>query len=300
MSQPSHPAISIVIPTFNAAATLENAIKSLITQDYPNLELILADGGSKDGSMEIIQKYESHFKHILSEPDRGQANALNKGFRLATGEIYGWLCADDELAPGALHHVVELFHTHPEANLITGGCRRIFWDGTEVETFPDPNLIKRISYIDGIEQPSTFWRAELHHMAGELDESYRYAFDWDWWNRFNELGATLVKTDKILSHYYFSETNKTSTGGNALVAEMYRVIKHHGPLKGYLADIYAFLYHVFDLHGCYDRPQTCSKWRAKLWEKSLEVLLKFFDAELIYCYNWNFASKQQRGLCWFK
>lgn len=294
------PKISIVIPAFNAALTLENSIKSLITQEYPNLELILADGGSQDGTMEIIQRYESHFTQIISEPDKGQANALNKGFRFATGEIFGWLCADDELAPGALHHFVEIFNTNPEVNLVTGGCRRIFWDGTIVETTPDPLLMKRISYIDGIEQPSTLWRADLHRATGELDESYRYAFDWDWWNRLKAAGANLAISHQIVSHYYFSETNKTSTGGNALVKEMYRVIKRHGPLKGYLADIYAFLYYNFDLYGCYDQPPTCSKQRSRLRDLSLKVLLKLFDAELIYCYNWNFASKQQRGICWFK
>ncbi|EKQ67383.1 glycosyl transferase [Leptolyngbyaceae cyanobacterium JSC-12] len=294
------PKISIVIPAFNAASTLENSIRSLITQNYPNLELILADGGSQDGTMEIVQTYKSYFSHIISEPDKGQANALNKGFRLATGDIWGWLCADDELAPGALHHFVEIFNTNSNVNLVTGGCRRIFWDGTIVETVPDPNLMQRIAYIDGIEQPSTLWKADLHRAAGELDESYRYAFDWDWWNRLKAAGANLAITNQILSHYYFSETNKTSTGGNALVAEMYRVIKRYGPLRGYLADIYSFLYHNFDLHGCYDQPPTCSKLRSRLRDLSLKVLLKLFGAEFIYCYNWNFASKQERGLCWFK
>lgn len=294
------PKISIVIPTFNAAITLERAIKSLVNQNYPNLELILMDGGSSDETTDIAERYKSYFTHIISEPDRGQANALNKGFKLATGELFGWLCADDELAPDALFHFVELFQTNPDVNLVTGGCRRLFSDGTEIVTEPNPLVMERISYQNGIEQPSTMWRATIHKAAGELDESYHFAFDWEWWNRLKLVGAKVALTNHIMSHYYFSETNKTSAGGNALVAEMYRVIKQYGPIKGYLADIYKLLYNHFDLYGCYDNPISASRWRQYVWSLSLKILVKLFGQECIYCYNWSFASKQERDLCWFR
>jgi glycosyltransferase involved in cell wall biosynthesis len=292
--------ISIVIPTFNAASTIDRCIKSLLVQDYPNLELILIDGDSQDETINIVKRYRDRLTRIVSEPDRGQANALNKGFQLATGEIWGWLCADDKIAPGALFTLAELFQNHPNINLVTGGCRRIFFDGTIVETIPNPVAIEKISYFNGIEQPSTFWRSSLHCAAGELDESYNFAFDWEWWNRLKQAGAKILITDSVLSYYYFSETNKTSNGGNALVAEMYRTIKQYGPLRGYLADIYMFLYRNFDLYGCYDRPISCSKKRQFLWELSLKILVRLFGKDYIYWYNWNFASKQERGLCWFK
>ncbi|MDX2231118.1 MAG: glycosyltransferase family 2 protein [Leptolyngbyaceae cyanobacterium bins.349] len=294
------PKISIVIPTFNAADTLEKSIQSLLMQDYPNLELILMDGGSQDQTIAIAKQYADHFSHIISEKDKGQANALNKGFRLATGEIWGWLCADDELLPGALQHSIELFHAHPSTTCVTGGCRRIFWDGSVIETTPDPLLVERLGYRNGVEQPSTLWKATLHKSAGELDESLNYAFDWEWWNRLKAKGAVITLTDKLMSNYYFSETNKTSTGGTAIAQDMYRVIKRYGPRRGYLADAYMFLYRAFDLHGCYDHPPTCSTTRQRAWRFSLEVLIKLFEADPIICYNWNFASKQARGLCWFK
>ncbi len=296
----TRPKISLIIPSFNAGCTIERTIQSVVKQSYPNLELILVDGASKDGTMSLVEKYASHFARIISEPDHGQANAINKGFRLATGDIFGWLCADDELAPGALDHVAECLGKNPQATLLTGGCGRIFSDGTRVVTEPQPHLWQRIAYQNGIEQPSTFWRASLHKTAGEIDESYHFAFDWDWWNKLKISGAQLITTPQVLSHYYFSDQNKTSTGGNRLVEEMHRVIKKYGPINGYLADIYLFLYRQFDLHGYYDRPPSCGKVRAWCFKNTLKILVKLFGKELIYSYNWNFASKQQRGLCWYK
>lgn len=294
------PKISLVIPTYNAEATIEKAIKSIISQDYPNLELIFIDGNSHDNTVTIAKNYESYFEHFICEPDQGQANALNKGFKLATGEIWGWLCADDELAPHALHYAATTFTERPEVNLVTGKCRRMFDDGTEIETTPIPDVMERISYHNGIEQPSTFWRSSLHKKTGELDETMNYAFDWDWWNRLKLAGANIYIIPEIMSMYYFSDTNKTSTGSRKLVKEMYRVIKRYGPLKGYLADIYMFLYLNFDLYGCYDQPSSASKWRQRIYYFVIERLTQWFDKEIIYWYNWNFASKQERGLCWYK
>ncbi|MGI8964506.1 MAG: glycosyltransferase family 2 protein [Limisphaerales bacterium] len=295
-----YPKISIVIPSFNAAQTIERALRSLVAQDYPNLELLLVDGGSQDNTLQIAQSYSQYFSKIISEKDRGQPHALNKGFKLATGEIFAWLCADDELAPGALWHVVELFQKNPEATLLTGGCTRIFSDGTIIHTAPQADLWKRISYLNGIEQPSTFWKAEIHPRAGQLDESYHFAFDCAWWNQVKISGANLITTNRILSHYHFSDTNKTSRGGTPLVREMYRVIKQYGPLHGYLADIYFFLYRHFDLHGYYDRPPAGPKIKRWIFKNTLKLLVKIFGKELIYSYNWNFASKQERNLCWYK
>ena len=130
------PLISIVVPCYNAASTIERTLKSLIEQKYPNLEAIAIDGGSNDGTLEILDRYQHYFTKIISEPDRGQANALNKGFKLATGEIFGWLCADDELTPGALCYFASLFQERPEINAISAGCKRVFADGTTFDTQP--------------------------------------------------------------------------------------------------------------------------------------------------------------------
>ena len=292
--------ISLITPCFNSAATLERTIQSVAVQNYPNLQWILMDGGSRDATLSIVQKYAGLFHKIVSGPDRGQTNALNKGFRFADGEIFGWLCADDELTPGTLAFVADFFEQHPDVDVLTGGCERIFSDGTVIRTEPRSDTWKRIGYHNGVEQPSTFWRAESHRAAGELDETMHYAFDWEWWNRLRRSGARLAVTQDVFSRYYFSETNKTSTGARKVVNEMYRVIKRYGPLRGRLADIYRFIYLRFDLHGCYDNPPTCTKLRAFGLRHCLRPLLKLFGRELIYSYNWNFASKQERGMVWWK
>jgi glycosyltransferase involved in cell wall biosynthesis len=309
------PLISIIIPCYNAAETIERTIRSLIEQRYPNLESIAIDGGSTDDTVAILDRYQQYFTKIISEPDLGQANALNKGFKLATGEIYGWLCADDELTPGALAYLADLFQSRPEIDAISAGCTRVFADGSIHDTAPRTDVMARISYHNGIEQPSTLWRADLHHRAGELDESYNYAFDWVWWNQLQQAGANVLVVDRVVSRYYFSDTNKTSTGARDVVDEMYRVIKNFGPIRGYLADIYLFLYEHFDLSGYYDKSpdvshlewcmylfkqQRYNKLKIFAWLVYLQSLSLLFGRDPILSYNWNFASRQERNLCWYK
>ena len=103
------PKICVVVPNYNSGATLERTILSLLAQDYPNLQIVMMDSMSKDNSIEIIERYRQHFDPCVIEKDKGQADGLNKGFSHATGDIYAWLCSDDELTPGTLHHVAELF-----------------------------------------------------------------------------------------------------------------------------------------------------------------------------------------------
>ena len=294
------PSISLVIPSYNSAETIERAVRSVLSQRYPRLELFLIDGGSKDETMRRVQPYVASFRKIISESDRGQAHALNKGFALARGDIFGWVCSDDELAPGALTFVAELFKQHPEANLLTGGCRRVFPDGTSVQTRPGSRVLEQVSYRNGFEQPSTFWRSELHHAAGEIPEDFRYAFDHAWWNELKVAGARLITTDHVLSHYHFSDSNKTSTGGRALATEMYRVTKQYGPLGGRLADVYMFLYRHFDLKGYYDYPLPRLSLRRLYFSTARRWLSCVIGSELVASYSWNFASKQERNLCWYK
>ena len=123
------PLIAIVTPSYNQAQFLEEAILSVVNQDYPNLEYIVIDGGSTDGSVDIIRKYEDRLAYWVSEPDRGQAHAINKGFAKADGEIFNWLNSDDCLLPGAVRRVVETRRRYPTAVAWVGGCHRIRPDG---------------------------------------------------------------------------------------------------------------------------------------------------------------------------
>ncbi len=291
--------ISIVIPNYNSGAVLERAIRSVLDQNYPDLQLIMADSASTDCSREIIESYRDRFGVVICEKDKGQADGLNKGFRHANGEIFAWLCADDELMPGALAHVAELFRAQPEADVVIGGCERVFADGSRLETQADPETWRKIGMLNVVEQPSTFWRAALHGKLGDIDRSYHLAFDWDLWCRMRRAGARLLTTNQILSRYYFSATNKSGNAGRLAANESFRIIRRYGPLCGGLAYIFRFLYSHFDLKGCYDKPPTCSKRRAMAFALVLGGLRKIFGERLIYSYNWHYASLQERNLPWW-
>lgn len=290
---------SIVIPNYNSGHQLERAIRSLLTQDYPNLQLIIADAESTDESRQTIEKYRPHFDTVIIKKDKGQADGLNQGFKHARGDVFGWLCADDELQPGALHHVNELFQSHPDVDVITGGCQRIFADGTTRLIPANEDPWSKVHIQNSIEQPSTFWRGGLHRKVGELDDSYRLAFDWDFWNRFRGAGSGILATQRPLSNYYFTETNKSGNSGRGHVTESFRIVRQYGPMGGALAHIFRFLYFNFDLHGCYDNPPTCGLLRSHVFIWTLALLRALIGKRYLYLYNWHFASCQERGLKWW-
>jgi glycosyltransferase involved in cell wall biosynthesis len=299
MNDSAAPKISLVVPTFNAIETIARSIDSAIAQEGVDLQLIVVDGGSCDGTAEWLRAREDHFAHLVIEPDGGQADALNKGFRLAAGEFFGWLCADDTLEPGALAQLVKALQADSGAVLATGGCTRVFGGGREVSTTPEPDFADRVFHMNTIEQPSTIWRAAAHCQAGPLDTRLHYAFDWEYWCRLRKLGS-FVAVCEPLSRYYFSEENKTSAGGDAIAREMFQVVRRHGPRGGSLAYAYRFLYATFDRAGFYD-PETrdcLPAWRRGLFHLTLRALQLVFGKDLIDSYNWNFASRQARGLDW--
>ena len=291
--------ISIVMPNYNTGATLERAILSVLAQNHPDLQLILSDSASTDSSREIIEKYRDRFDVVLCEKDKGQADGINRGFRHADGDIFYWLCADDELAPGALAHVADLFAKNPQADVVMGNCERVYADGQRSLSPADPQTWDKIGMINVVEQPSTFWRSSLHRRMGELALYYHLAFDWDLWCRMRDCGAKLITTDQVLSRYYFSDTNKSGNAGRTFEREAFRILRQYGPLHGGLAYIYRMLYRCFDLKGCYDRPPTCSKLRSRLFVIVMGALLVLFGKRLIYTYNWHFASLQERNLPWW-
>lgn len=183
------PLISVVIPNLNCAEFIERTIRSVVEQNYPNLELILSDGGSTDGSLDIVEKYRSHFSHIISEPDTGQANSLNKGFAVASGTVMGWINSDDVLLPGSLSLVGSLFALNSEVEWLTGRVTCIDEaDQVLSKRRPRPVTYTRFLAADyqWIQQESTFWRRSLWDRAGGcLDESLSLAVDGELWLRFS-------------------------------------------------------------------------------------------------------------------
>lgn len=295
-----YPKISLVIPSFKAGSTIERTLNSIKLQNYPNLQLIVMDGGSKDETVDILVHWNEFIDFWVSEPDKGQVDALNKGFANANGEILGWVCADDELILGALKSVAETFLDHPKSDVVTGGCRRVFADGKHIDTLPSPSFYEDLSFKNTIEQPSTFWRSYVAERIGELDGNYKYAFDWEYWCRMKERGVKFHSIPTPLSIYHFSDENLTSTGGRAIADEMYRIIKHYGPYNGKVADVYRLLYRYFDLKGYYDAESTNNLpgWKLSLFHFVLRILYMRYDPHVINSYNWNFVSRQERGLGW--
>jgi glycosyltransferase involved in cell wall biosynthesis len=289
---------SIVMPVLNCESTIERAIASILAQDWPDLDFILMDGGSCDQTMEIAARYRSHFSHFISAKDGGQTHAINKGFALATGEALNWLCGDDEYRPGTFRRVADAFAANPGTNLVIGAsCRRFSPTRMEVCS-PSPDALARIELQNGIDQPACFWLAALHRRAGMLDESLRFGMDWDWWNKLKAAGASPVILPDVLADYHFHEESKTSSNPQGNLDEAYFIIKRHGPFGGALADIFMYLFEHYDLKGCYDQPATASQELMQKFWRELGVLTSIFGEKIIYSYNWNWISRQFRGLPW--
>ncbi len=180
------PRLTLVTPSYQQAPFLERTIQSVLGQDYPNLEYIVLDGGSTDGSVDIIRRYQDRLAYWCSEPDRGQAEAINKGLRRATGEIIGWLNSDDTLAPGALRFIAAEYDRHPEADLLYGHTCLIDEQDRVVRRLcaVPTTAVELVRYNMNVwSQPGTTWRRRLHERIGYLDESLHYGMDCDFWIR---------------------------------------------------------------------------------------------------------------------
>jgi glycosyltransferase involved in cell wall biosynthesis len=188
----TYPKISIVTPSFNDSAYLETTIKSVLDQGYPNLEYIVMDGGSTDGSIDIIKKYASRLSYWVSEPDNGMYDALHKGFAKATGEIMGWINSDDKHHPGSLFTIAQIFSDHPQVSWLQGTPNMIAEDDRIIYASVRDEIDKLYFYshkhvLTGryIQQESTFWTKGLWMKAGGyMSQQYKYAGDFELWMRF--------------------------------------------------------------------------------------------------------------------
>jgi glycosyltransferase involved in cell wall biosynthesis len=184
------PKISVVIPSYNQGQFLERAVQSLICQNYPALEILVVDGGSTDGSREILETYSKHLGYWCSEPDQGQTHGLNKGFERSRGEIMGWLNSDDQLVPGALQRMAHFFSIRPDVDVVYGHRILINEDDMEIGRWTLPPHDSRVlNWADYIPQETLFWRRRLWNRIGaKLDERFQFAMDWDLLLRFRDVG----------------------------------------------------------------------------------------------------------------
>jgi glycosyltransferase involved in cell wall biosynthesis len=175
------PLISVVTPSYNQAQFLDDTLRSVASQDYPRTEHIVIDGGSTDGSVEIIRRHAPQLRHWVSEPDRGQSHAINKGLAMATGDVLGWLNSDDTYLPGALKEVGEVFARHPDVDLVYGDYVYTDAGGRPMRrrhVFASMSY-ESLLYHDYLGQPAVFFRRSLFEKVGPLDESLHYCLDWD-------------------------------------------------------------------------------------------------------------------------
>lgn len=219
------PKVSIVTPSYNQAQFLEETIRSVLLQGYHNLEYIIMDGGSTDGSVEIIKKYEPWLTFWVSEKDKGQAHAINKGFGKATGEIGGWINSDDLYLPHALKTIAEVYDKDPNSKSIVSGSTRVTDEFLKlkriyaIEEFSIPKLLEFCI----VPQASTFFALNLFSRLGGLNERLQMAFDYDLWLRAS-LITTIHVIPKELAIWRQHSQIKTVLNNTQSVQESIRVI----------------------------------------------------------------------------
>jgi glycosyltransferase involved in cell wall biosynthesis len=207
------PRVTIVTPSYNQAEYLEETIRSVLLQGYPDLEYFIMDGGSTDGSVEIIKKYQPWLAGWVSEKDNGQSHAINKGFSQASGEWLGWLNSDDCYAPYALFNLLQTAYAS-QAKFVYGSCIQ-FGVNPNVMPFPRMDMpgprafdLEIIRMVDLIIQPATLWRREIYEQCGPLAEDLHYAFDWDYFIRCAQQNRG-AQCAQPIAVYRLHETNKS-------------------------------------------------------------------------------------------
>ncbi|MET0463960.1 MAG: glycosyltransferase family 2 protein [Chitinophagaceae bacterium] len=207
------PKITIITPSFNQGQYIEDTILSIIEQNYPNLEYIIIDGGSTDETVSVIEKYSDRISYWVSEKDKGQSDAINKGFRMATGDIINWINSDDQLMPGSLHAIAAYFNKHKDVILVHG---RIAYFGEGISSFTSKNLPagdleKRYVAHICMPQPASFYRRQLLNEQGLLDETLHFSMDTDLFVRAG-LHYKILQVEDVFARFRLHAASKSVSG----------------------------------------------------------------------------------------
>jgi glycosyltransferase involved in cell wall biosynthesis len=221
------PKISIVTPSYNQGQYIEETILSVLNQNYPNLEYIIVDGGSKDDTVEVIKRYEKHITYWVSEKDRGQVHALNKGLEKATGDIFAFINSDDVYLPGAFFAIVDYFREHPDCAWLCGDTI-MFGKDHRTELFRavvPKSAAHALSWAAHCPQPGMFWKLEL--VTSGFQECWPYDFDHDMYVRLLLDGHKCDHLDLPVAAYRLHPTSKTVAEGNRQEAEFDLMAEHY-------------------------------------------------------------------------
>jgi len=206
------PVISVVTPSYNQGVFLEKTITSVLDQEYPRLQYVVQDGGSTDETAGVLALYRDRLHHSEMRQDKGQSNAINLGFAHTSGEIMAYLNSDDLLLPGALHTVAKYFEDHPDVDVVYGHRVVIDRDGNELGRWViPPHDADILKWADYVPQETMFWRRRIWDKVGGIDESFRFAMDWDLLLRFQEAGAKFHRIGRFLGAFRVHNTSKTTT-----------------------------------------------------------------------------------------
>ena len=214
--------ISIVTPSFNQGQFLEETILSVLDQNYPNLEYIVIDGGSTDSTLDVIRKYEDRISYWVSEKDRGQVHAINKGIEQTTGDVFGFLNSDDVYLPGTFDTIARHFEAHPESEWVCGDTI-MFGEGLpdeRIETVVPKSAAHCLSWAYTAAQPGHFWKREL--IASGFDEGWPYDFDHDMYVRLLLDGHKCEYIPQAFAKYRLHEASKTVAENHRQIAEFER------------------------------------------------------------------------------
>lgn len=275
------PRISVITPSLNHGRYLRQCIESVLSQNYPNIELLIIDGGSTDETLSVIKEYANRISHWVSEPDSGQSDAINKGFRRASGDLVAWLNADDYYLPGVFDRVADAYCSDPLAPFYFADGLRVDETGVTTSNFiPSGRLIfDRQALVMGLNyilQPSTFINRQSLEQVGYLDTGLHYGMDSDLWMRLSGIGTPRAVAATLSATREYA-TTKTASGSFERVEELRQISMKHSGLAMtpgglcYLLDtLYRFAQeneNVFPSHYLTDL--------VNFWQKTQNLLERF-------------------------
>jgi len=292
------PLVTIVTPSYCQGEFIRDTIESVLAQDYPHIEHLVIDGGSTDETKDIVAEYSGRLTWI-SEKDRGQSDAINKGFRMARGDIVCWLNSDDVLMPRAVSRAVAEFERDTDLEAVYGDAYRIDRNGEVIGEFPKAgplNVWKLVYYSDYISQPTVFLRRRALDEVGYLDESLHWGMDWDLFIRLGKRGRMVYIPELLASQREYDDT-KTASGGFARFRELVRIMRRHGRRR------YPPVFFVYGIDTCINVVRRRSGFLLPLVSRVARAALPLWGWFVLHTYvRWEgwyadeWATKRARFL----